>query len=69
VGDGSALDDVPAEISEHKGDEREDVRVIRADPKRLSSNVDTGAPGRLRVLGPAVDLDPLVTADNMHASR
>ena len=52
--------DVLAEISEHKGDQCEDVRVVRGDPQCLSSKLDTGAPLRFRIFGPAPQLEPLV---------
>ena len=61
--------DVLAEISEHKGDECEDIRVIRADPQCLSSKVDTAAPSRFRVFGPASLLEPLVTMSRQSESR
>jgi hypothetical protein len=61
--------DVLAEISEHIGDECEDVRVVTADPQCLSSKVDTGAPGRFWVFGPASQLEPLVTMRCQGKSR
>ena len=58
-----------AEISEHKGDECEDVRVVRANPECLSSKVDTGPPGRFRVFDPASHLEHLVTMSRQGESR
>ena len=50
--------DVLAKISEDEGRECEDVRVIGAVAKCPPSKIDTRAPRRLRVFGPAVDLEP-----------
>jgi hypothetical protein len=53
--------DVLAEISEHKGDECEDVRS--------SGPTGVGAPGRFRVFRPASQLEPLMTKSRQGESR
>src|SRR6516162_4121859 len=50
-----------AEISEGKASKRENVRLVRAKSKRLSSKINTGMPNAFRVCGPAHHREPLVT--------
>ena len=53
--------DVLARGCEQRTREGEDVRVVRGAAQRPSRQIDTGAPGRRGILGPAVDFEPCVT--------
>ena len=61
--------DVLAPICEQKAGKCENVGVVRTAPKRPPRKIDTGAPGRFRVFGPAVDLKPPVTMGRQGESR